>query len=231
MTDVSNRRPVVLVVDDAPEAQAAATAAVEGAGWAAIAASTGAQAVRAVEAGDVHLVVLDLGLPDLDGMRVLDQIRLRSDVAIIVATGRDDLAVRLDALERGADDYLTKPFSMRELTARIGAVLRRTRAVEPDALTFDDLVIDFVRRGATVGDVDCELRPKEFELLAYLALEPGRVHSRDELLRSVWRSSSEWQVVNTVAEHVRRLRKKIERDPDAPRFILSRRGAGYWFAP
>ncbi len=196
----------------------------------------GASAVDIAAAGQISLVVLDLGLPDLGGLEVLRRIRNAGPVPVIVLTARDDETDRVIALEMGADDYVTKPFSLRELTARVKAVLRRTGdhtgpTPDGDVLEFAGLSIDRRCRDVTVGVERVELTAKEFDLLAFLASSPRQVFSRDQLLRHVWESDPSWQDPSTVAEHVHRLRRKIEPDPAAPRWIETLRGAGYRFVP
>jgi DNA-binding response OmpR family regulator len=223
------RRAEVLVVDDMADARAAAVRIVGDQGWQAAEAVDGRSALAALARSRFDLVILDLGLPDMPGRDVLTEIRRASDTPVIVVTGLDDENVRVDALLGGADDYVTKPFSARELVARATAVLRRARLAGPGRVEFGSLVIDFDEERAFVDGVDRGLRPREFALLACLAGEPRRVFSTDALLRAVWRSNAEWQDAATVGEHVRRLRRRIEADPTNPRWILSRRGSGYWF--
>jgi DNA-binding response OmpR family regulator len=182
--------------------------------------------------GAPDLVVLDLTLPGLDGLEVLGAIRRVSDVPIIVLTGRGEESDRIVGLRMGADDYVVKPFSSRELAARVGALLRRTHRPPPSQrLEFDGLVIDPSTREVFVDDVDVVLTSKEFELLHVLTSSPRQVFSREQLLNQIWRSEPEWQDSGTVTEHIYRLRKKIERDPRDPRWIVTVRGAGYRFEP
>ena len=191
--------------------------------------SAGAAIARLrVDVPDV--VLLDVGLADADGFEVLSTLRKHLDVPVILVTGRGAEPDRVRGLRTGADDYVVKPFSYPELAARIDNVLRRaggrgTKAVRE----FGALSIDVAAREVRVDDVLIPTTAKEFDLLAFLSAAPGRVFSREELLREVWSSSSEWQDPATVTEHVRRLRLKIEAEPERPRWITTMRGVGYRF--
>jgi DNA-binding response OmpR family regulator len=185
------------------------------------------------------LILLDLMLPRLDGFEVCRILRRETNVPILMLTARADEVDRVVGLEVGADDYLTKPFSMRELLARVKALLRRVRLIReevagekglPDSeqLAFDDLVIDLDRREVVIRDEALRLKPKEFELLAFLARHPGIALSRDLLLERVWG----WDYgggSRTVDVHVRWLREKVEADPAKPERIVTVRGIGYCF--
>ena len=196
-------------------------------------ASDGASALLAVGQEPPDIVLLDLDLPDLDGLDVLSALRRQGDLPVIVLTGRRLEHDRIAGLERGADDYVVKPFSARELVARIRTVLRRAEHT-PDApvevLTHDNLRIDRTAREVHVDGKRIELTKREFDLLAFLAANPRRVFSRQELLNEVWGSSEDWQAPATVTEHVRRVRLKVEADPTNPQWIHNVRGVGYRFA-
>jgi two-component system, OmpR family, phosphate regulon response regulator PhoB len=224
----------VLVAEDDVDLQGFLRDTLEAEGMTVQVASDGAGALLAVGSEPPDIVLLDLDLPDLDGLDVLSAIRKRGDLPIIVLTGRRLEQDRVIGLERGADDYVVKPFSARELVARIRTVLRRSdhasEAEVSDVLTFDGLVIDRTARDVTVDGRPVELTKREFDLLAFLAAHPRRVFSRQELLSEVWGSSEEWQVPATVTEHIRRVRLKVEPDPAAPRWIHNVRGVGYRFA-
>lgn len=228
--------PVILVVDDEASLRTLVRDAVAEHGFGVLECSDGSCATGVVASGQAALIVLDLGLPDLGGLEVLRRVRSTSDVPVIVLTARDDETDRVVALEMGADDYVTKPFSPRELAARVKAVLRRSTESAgaddaADRLEFAGLSIDRRCRDVTVGDRTVDLTAKEFDLLAFLAASPRQVFSRDQLLRNVWESDPSWQDPSTVAEHIHRLRRKIEPDPAAPRWIETLRGAGYRFVP
>ena len=225
----------VLVAEDDVDLQSFLRDTLEAEGMEVQSASDGAGALLAVGAEPPDIVLLDLDLPDLDGLEVLAAVRKRSDLPIIVLTGRRLEQDRVLGLERGADDYVVKPFSARELVARIRTVLRRTEhttteADSDDVLSFDGLVIVQRAREVTVDGKPVELTKREFDLLAFLAAHPRRVFSRQELLSQVWGSSEEWQVPATVTEHIRRVRLKVEPDPANPRWIHNVRGVGYRFA-
>ncbi|WTP62348.1 response regulator transcription factor [Streptomyces phaeochromogenes] len=180
--------------------------------------------------GGIDLVVLDLGLPDGSGLELLRALRSTSRLPVIVVSGRGDETDRVAGLEIGADDYLVKPFSQRELVARIGAVLRRCRPPElPTVLDVGTLRVDTAARQASGPGVLLNLRPKEYALLEALARSPGRVFSAEQLLELIWEAS--WQQPATVIEHVYRLRGKLSRLPaPAPR-ITTVRGYGYRLDP
>lgn len=178
------------------------------------------------------LVILDIEMPELDGWQTLERIRDLSDVPVLMLTAREAELERVRGLKGGADDYVVKPFSSAELAARIESVLRRVRSRRPAhmaSLVFDELEIDPDAREVRVLGRKIDLTAKEFELLLFLARSPRKVFSRGQLLAQVWDSSSEWQDANTVTEHVRRIRRKIEHRPDQPRWITTVRGAGYRF--
>jgi len=190
------------------------------------------QAVARLEHDLPDVVLLDLGLADGDGFEVLTEMRKTRDLPVILVTARGAEPDRVRGLRSGADDYVVKPFSYPELVARIDNVLRRAAVKAPAAeRTFGSLRIDLPGREV---HIDAELvvtTAREFDLLAFLSAAPRQVFSREELLRRVWSSSSEWQDPATVTEHVRRLRLKIEAEPDRPRWIVTVRGVGYRFDP
>jgi DNA-binding response OmpR family regulator len=194
-------------------------------------ASTAADALALARAKTPALVVLDLGLPDLDGLDVTRELRRLGDTPIVMLTARGDESDRIVGLELGADDYVVKPFSPKELVARVRAVLRRGERAAPRAETVRalDVVIDVPRRRVTVGDRRVELTATEFALLETLAREPGRVFSRGQLLDAVHGVSFE-SYERAVDAHVKNLRKKIEPEPGPPRYIQTVHGVGYRFA-
>jgi DNA-binding response OmpR family regulator len=224
----------VLVAEDDVDLQGFLRETLEAEGMVVQTAADGAGTLLAVGADPPDIVLLDLDLPDLDGLDVLSAVRRRGELPVIVLTGRRLEQDRVAGLERGADDYVLKPFSARELVARIRTVLRRSDhgidTSESDVVTHEGLVIDRTAREVTVEGRKVDLTKREFDLLAFLASHPRRVFSRQELLSEVWGSSEDWQVPATVTEHVRRVRLKLEADPTSPKWIHNVRGVGYRFA-
>jgi DNA-binding response OmpR family regulator len=191
---------------------------------------TAMEGLQAVVKGAPDLVILDMGLPDLDGTELLKMIRAVSEVPIVVATARSEDRDVIRTLDAGADDYLVKPFSIRELMIRVEHVIRRRNTAPESVIQHGELAIDLDSREVRVGDREVELTAKEFDLLALLAGSPRRVFDRDLILAHVWHSSDEWQSTGTISEHVHRLRRKL--DPDhRDRWIVTRRGMGYRFVP
>jgi two-component system alkaline phosphatase synthesis response regulator PhoP len=221
----------ILVVEDEPGIARLVQDYLERAGFAVIRASTAADALALARAKTPALVVLDLGLPDLDGLDVTRELRRLGDTPIVMLTARGDESDRIVGLELGADDYVVKPFSPKELVARVRAVLRRGERAAPRAETVRalDVVIDVPRRRVTVGDRRVELTATEFALLETLAREPGRVFSRGQLLDAVHGVSFE-SYERAVDAHVKNLRRKIEPQPGPPRYIQTVHGVGYRFA-
>jgi two-component system phosphate regulon response regulator PhoB len=227
---VNNAR--ILVVDDDEGSRALVRVALESESFSVLEASDGAQALELISSETPDLVVLDVNLPSMGGFDVLAQIRLARAVPVIMVTGRDGETDRVLGLELGADDYVIKPFSPRELTSRVRAILRRSApAVNEESLDFVGLHIDLTSREVKVEGRRVGLTTREFELLAFLASSPRRVYSRAQLLERVWSSALEWQDPATVTEHVRRIRLKIEPDEDSPHRIRTVRGVGYAFEP
>ena len=223
----------VLVVDDADEARDAARRALERAGFAVSEASDGEEALSVLAAltPPPDLVLLDLNMPGMGGLEVLTQIRRTGTLPVIVLSGRGEESERVVALEMGADDYVVKPFLVRELPARIRSVLRRCRPAPSSRLEFGPLEIRLAERELLLRGERVDTTAKEFDLLAKLASEPRRVFSRAQLLEEVWGSSRDWQDPATVTKHVRRLRRKIEDDAEQPRWLQTVRGVGYRFEP
>lgn len=219
----------VLVVDDEPTVREVVTRYLERDGFRVLQASDGAGAMKAL-ADRPDLVILDLMLPSVDGLTILQQLRRTSDVPVILLTARSEEADRIVGLELGADDYVVKPFSPRELAARVKSVLRRTRQRPSEArLEFEGLLIDTKTRDVVVRGERVDMRAREFDLLAFLASSPRQVFSRGQLLEQVWHSPAEFQDLSTVTVHVRRIRQKIEVDPLQPRWITTVWGIGYRF--
>ncbi len=221
----------ILVVDDEPQIVRVLKGYLESAGFQVVAAYDGAEALATFRHEAPDLIVLDLMLPEVDGLDVARTIRRESDVPIIMLTARVDEADRLIGLELGADDYVTKPFSPREVVARARAVLRRVGGPEPASrvLSAGDVVLDLDKRRASVGGRPVELTPTEFDLLAALVESPGRVFSRMQLLDKIQGYAYEGYE-RTIDAHVKNLRQKIEEDPKHPRYILTVYGLGYKFA-
>ncbi len=221
----------VLVVDDDDGVRALLTRYLELEGYEVQQAADGPSALESLASHPPDLVLLDVMLPMEDGLQILTRVRRESDVAVILLTGRDAEADRVLGLKLGADDYVVKPFSPAEVAARIGSVLRRVQPSSSTTLEFDGLVIDLTTREVYVNDEPVALTAKEFDLLAFLASSPRQVFSREQLLDRVWQSSSEWQSPDTVTEHVRRLRRRIEENPERPRWIRTVWRVGYRFEP
>ncbi len=224
----------VLVVDDEPTVREVVAGYLRRDGHSVAEAGDGLRALELLAADPPDLVVLDMMLPGVNGLDILRHIRSTGDIPVIMLTARAEEADRVCGLELGADDYVVKPFSPRELAARVNGVLRRTSTRQPApeaALEFDGLCIDPRSREVVLGAELVELTPKEFDVLAFLAASPRQVFSRAQLLESVWQSSPEWQDPATVTVHVRRIRNKIEVDPEKPRWITTVWGVGYRFEP
>lgn len=223
----------VLVVDDEPMVREVVARYLQVENYRVMETSDGAEALEWLEANRPDLVILDVMLPNVDGFNLLRYIRSQWDVPVIMLTARADETDRVVGLELGADDYVVKPFSPRELVARVRNVLRRSTVTTSDQgpLEFDGLRIDLGAREVEVAAGRVELTPKEFDLLVVLAQAPRQVFSRRQLLELVWESAPEYQDPATVTVHVGRLRQKIEHDPGRPRWITTARGVGYRFEP
>jgi len=225
----------VLVVDDEPMLRNLLSRLLRMEGYDVVEAADGQMALELVRQRQPDLLLLDVMMPSRDGLDVLGDLRKTSEVPVILVSALGEEADRVLGLKMGADDYVVKPFSAAELSARIESVLRRTRhRADPEPsnrLVFDGLAVDLQTREVTARDEKVDLTAKEFDLLAFLAGSPRQVFTREQLLRQVWESSSDWQSDATITEHVRRLRRKIETDPDNPRWITTVRGVGYRFEP
>jgi DNA-binding response OmpR family regulator len=222
----------ILLVDDEESVQRLLAYPLERDGFRVIPAHDGEEALERFAAEPVDLVVLDIMLPKLDGLEVCKRVRAESTVPIIMLTARDDEFDKVLGLELGADDYITKPFSIREFRSRVRALLRRAgaaqRARSDGAIEVAGLRVDPDRRTVELEGTPVEVTYVEFELLRTLASAPGRVFSRRALLESVWGDAS-YREPRTIDVHVRHLREKLERDPSEPDLILTVRGAGYRF--
>lgn len=219
----------ILLVEDDPSVAASVIDGLEADGFQVLHVATGSEAISSVKTKQPELVLLDLGLPDIDGQQVCRTIRSESSVPIIILSARSEEVDRVLALEFGADDYLVKPFGMRELVARIHAVSRRSAAANREApevnQTIGPLSIDRRSQRVFVNSVEVTLTPKEFDLLEYLATDPGAVYRRNDIMREVW--DTDWyQTTKTVDAHIASLRKKLNH----PDWIEAVRGVGFRLA-
>ncbi|MFY9579011.1 MAG: response regulator transcription factor [Gaiellaceae bacterium] len=226
----------ILLVDDEDAVQKLLAYPLEREGFRVLQARDGEEALARFRSEEVDLVVLDVMLPKLDGLEVCKRLRAESTVPIIMLTARDDELDKVLGLELGADDYITKPFSIREFRSRVRALLRRAAAPRHDAasgseeevIAVDGLKIDVARRTVEVRAETVQLTYVEFELLRTLASHPGRVYSRRMLLEALW-GGADYREPRTIDVHVRHLREKLERDPREPEYIFTVRGVGYRF--
>lgn len=225
-----DERARVVVVEDDPTVRAAVDAYLRANGYAVDAFGDGLSARSALAERIPDVLIVDRMLPGISGDELCEQIRAVSDVPIMMLTALGQVEDRIDGLEAGVDDYLTKPFSLRELLLRVGALVRRARsAASSGEISDGDFRIDPARRRVWVRGAEVALTVREHDLLAFLVRNPDRVIGRDEILREVWG----WSVgeASTVTVHVRRLREKIELDPQDPRHLHTEWGAGYCFSP
>ncbi len=225
----------LLVIDDDADVRSMVSRLLEAEGYQADRAATGSEAMEAISGKRPDLVILDVMLDGENGFEILSAIRRSSNVPVILLSGRDAESDRVLGLRLGADDYVVKPFSSAELAARVATVLRRldrgSAPSEGPTMSFGNLTIDVLSREITVDGKLVPTTAKEFDLLAFLARSPRQVFTRQQLLEHVWGSSSDWQDDGTVTEHVRRIRRKIESNPDRPGWIRTVRGVGYRFEP
>ncbi|MGI8476981.1 MAG: response regulator [Thermomicrobiales bacterium] len=223
--------PTILIVDDEPIVREVVAQYLKNDGFTVEEAGDGLEAVKRFTSARPDLVLLDLMLPGIDGIEVCRRIRAQSNVPIIMVTAKTEETDTIIGLGVGADDYIAKPFSPRELVARVKAVLRRVSApspIEGDALHFGQLTIRPDRRNVELNGTSVDLTAREFDLLEFLARHHGHVFTRDELLDKVW----DWSYASdggTVTVHIRRLRQKIEADPERPRYVKTVWGVGYKF--
>jgi DNA-binding response OmpR family regulator len=223
----------ILLVDDEEALQKVLSFPLERDGHRVVQARDGEEALERFEKEQIDLVVLDIMLPKLDGLEVCKRLRAVSSVPIIMLTARDDELDKVLGLELGADDYITKPFSIREFRSRVRAQLRRASTLrsEPrdhETIRSGPLVLDIAKRTVELDGEPVQLTYVEFELLRILASHPGRVYTRQALLQALW-GGSDYREPRTIDVHVRHLREKLERDPAEPEFILTVRGVGYRF--
>ena len=230
----------ILIVEDEISLQETLAYNLKKQGYEVVIAGDGPSAIEVVRSSKPDLILLDIMLPGMDGFEVCRKLRSEVSTPVLMLTARDDEIDRVVGLEVGADDYLTKPFSMRELIARVKAMLRRVKIIRDEInlinsgtdqrsfFEFDKIKIDLGRRELRVDNKIVNLKPKEFELLIYLIRHKNQVLSRDQILESVWG----WEYIGdsrTVDVHVRWIREKIEEDPSNPKRIITARGAGYRF--
>ena len=222
----------VLVVEDEDNLLEALRYNLDREGYEVLTASDGEQGLASARSSAPDLVILDIMLPNLDGLDVCRAIRRESDVPVLMLTAKGEEADRVVGLELGADDYVVKPFSMRELLARVRALLRRSRTSQDspplERISVGGLEIDLVRHSVTLQGKPVKLAPREFELLTLFARNEGRALTRDQILDGIWGRGYVGDS-RTVDVHVRGLRKKIEADPNSPRLIVTLRGVGYRF--
>ena len=222
----------VLVVDDDPRLQRTLTIALRAHGHEVVTAADGRTAVLSVAEDGPDLVILDLGLPDLDGTEVLRRIRSTSLVPVIVLSARHESDDKIEALDLGADDYVTKPFGVEELLARVRAAVRRGSGVGQhlEPVETEHFRLDFAERRATVAGEDVRLTPTEWRLLEALCREPGHLVSQQDLLRAAW-GPSYGRESNYLRVYANQLRRKLEPDPANPRHLVTEPGLGYRFLP
>lgn len=227
--------PLILIVEDETSIAEVVSLYLKRAGYGVQIAADGRRAMSMFEKQVPDLVILDLMLPEVDGLSLTRWLRDRSNVPIIIVTARREEIDRITGLELGADDYVVKPFSPQELVSRVRAVLRRLKRGQPDGepdrlLSFDDLTINPRSRVVTVGNLPVELTAKEFDMLYLMAQHPRQVFTREQLLERVW-GGALYIDPGTVTVHIRRLREKIESDPSQPTRLLTVWGVGYKFEP
>ncbi|UDL94725.1 response regulator transcription factor [Lichenihabitans sp. PAMC28606] len=218
----------ILVVDDEPQIHRFLRPTLVAAGFEVVSALTGKEALGIIAKAVPELVLLDLGLPDMDGRAVLEAIRAVSRVPIVILSARDDEAAKVEALDAGADDYVNKPFGVEELMARLRTALRHAITIEGTTAVFQsgELIIDTLAHRVTMRGEPVKLTPKEFELLLFLARHAGRVLTHQHILRTIW-GPAHVDDAQYLRVFVRRLRQKIEVDPAQPRILLTEAGVGY----
>lgn len=227
-------RPQILVVEDDPAVRNLITTTLETQDYQFHTAQNGGQAIMEAVSGNPDVILLDLGLPDMDGTEIIKKVRSWSQVPIIVISARGEAKDKIEALDLGADDYLTKPFGISELMARVNSLIRRYTTLNPvtgnEAATMllKDMVIDKINRTVTVQNLPVDLTGKEFDLLLFLASNKGRVFTKKQLYMQVWTEEYDFDDNNLMA-FISKLRKKIEPNPEQPFYIQTVRGVGYRF--
>ncbi len=224
--------PLFLIVEDDLQISNFIRFSLDSQGYSCLEASTGKEALNALANEPVTTIILDLGLPDIDGLEIIKQVRTFSDLPIIVVSARDQDAEKVEALDAGADDYLTKPFSIKELLARIRVVFRHTGAQNKEVQSvykFADLEIDLAKHKVMVRGEEVHLTPMEFNILALLLKNYGKVLTHKYILNEVWGSSLE-NDVQSLRVFMANIRRKLEENPAQPRYIITEVGIGYRFA-
>ena len=226
----------ILVCDDEKDIRNALQIYLTAEGYHVLQAENGQAALDILRQNEVHLVLMDIMMPGLDGMATTTKLREAYNIPVILLTAKSEDMDKILGLTVGADDYITKPFSMRELLARVRANMRRAASMLPQqpgsdayAIRAKDLVIDRARRSVSKNGKEIELTQREYELIKYLAENPGKVMSREELMAAVWQYDY-FGDLRAVDVAVRRLREKIEPNPSEPQYVMTKRGAGYYFA-
>ncbi len=224
----NEKSPRILIVDDEPQILRFLGTSLTAHGYTVIEASTGEEGIQSATRENPDLVILDLGLPDIDGTVVLDRIRATSTVPVIILSAREGETDKVGALDLGADDYVTKPFGVGELMARVRTTLRRGAIEQEERTSYDHdgLVVDMERRRVSVRDEEVKLTPKEYDILTMLVKHAGRVVTHQFLLREIWGPTYTGET-HYLRVYVGQLRQKIEEDPAQPHFILTEPGVGY----
>lgn len=223
----------ILIIDDDPQLCRLLKKCMETEGYKADYAHTGSEGLRLIKNHDYHLIILDIMMPQMDGIATLTEIRKIRNTPVLMLTAKGDEMDKVLGLRAGADDYLTKPFSLSELSARVQSLIRRYMVLgalseKPRCLNFDSLVIEPAYRRALYNGRDLALTGKEYDLLYFLASHPGQIFTKKQIYRNVWQDEYAYDD-NNVMVHIRRLRKKIEPDPQKPIYILTAWGMGYKF--
>lgn len=223
----------ILLVDDEPLIVKGLKFSLEQDGYQTEAAYDGEEALQKAESQPFDLIILDVMLPKMSGTEVCQRIREKSDVPIIMLTAKGEDMDKILGLEYGADDYMTKPFNILELKARVKSILRRANAAQEESakqvIRVRDMVVNLTNRSVTIGDKEVNLTAKEFDLLQLFVTHRGKVFSREELLETIWKYDYLGDL-RTVDVHIRRLREKVEKVPSQPEFIFTKWGVGYYFA-
>lgn len=229
---MADEKHKILIVDDEPQITRVLKTTLSSHGYSTRTAADGDDAVQVIKEWSPDLVITDLRMPNMDGLQLCRHLRAKSQIPIIVLSVRGEERTKVEALDAGADDYVTKPFSPRELLARVRAAIRRSSraAIPSDSYRFDDVVVDFTRMQVTRDRQSVALTAQEFKTLAYLTQNPERAISREELLKAVWGYNS-YPTTRTVDNHILRLRQKLERDPANPVHFCTLHGVGYQFVP